>query len=423
MSAPAPTPGRLIVLEGPDGVGKSTVATELARILQAAGRDARIVTASRGASAWARRLNEAIHDRGGTDLPDPLAFQLAAAAAARDGYARQITPLLAAGVDVICDRIHAVSSLIYGRIAGANPDDLEPIVTVTRPPEARWFVLAVPWSVLRDRRPPGDDVWDRRGDDFAALVAGAYDALTMAGSELEDDIRRLTGWGPAVPINAIAAPRDVAAQIARHLEAPAASAPPTPAAAARPFSALVSYGDDDGHFRPLGDPVTGSATTTAEAQRIALDARWDDRLDAAGCPARVAVAWLDTNTREGLDPDAPADEDDAGEGEGEDGALNLCERGNTLLVDEDGNMQAFLRLDGDRYLVVAYRPENYPALYVQTLRTSDDELAARLARDYAGWIATRCHLDGVVGRDGLVLSLPGNDEDWGDGEDEEAIDP
>lgn len=228
--------GRLIVLEGPDGVGKTSVAHRLLTVLltEAAksGRPwPKLVTASDGATEWARKLNGAIHDRDGMisgfdgGPPDALAFQLAAAAAARDGYERRIRPWLDEGRDVICDRIHAVSSVVYGTAALAPEAEtrtflntLMNVIAATDPPEATWFILDAPWSVIKTRKDFGGDVWEARGKDFMAFVAGMYLSLDEDGGDLVEAVRESTGWRDPIRVDADQEINRVAENILSHLK-------------------------------------------------------------------------------------------------------------------------------------------------------------------------------------------------------------
>lgn len=146
---------------------------------------------------------------------------MAAAACARDNLARVIRPGLADGRDYACDRIHAVSSLVYGAASRCDPIALRMLVRATQPPPARWFVLQAPWEAILDRRPPGRDVWDRRGADFAARVCELYRSLDGWDGDLEREIRAVTGWGPPTAIDAAGEdPWPVADAILRALDAP-----------------------------------------------------------------------------------------------------------------------------------------------------------------------------------------------------------
>jgi len=84
--------------------------------------------------------------------------------------------------------------------------------------------------------------------------------------------------------------------------------------------------------------------------------------------------------------------------------LYLCERGNTLLTDYE-NMVAWLDLEGDTRLEVAYNPGNYPALNVQTITITDEDLAKHINENLQYWLVCKCHIDGVnIDANGEVAS-------------------
>ena len=75
--------------------------------------------------------------------------------------------------------------------------------------------------------------------------------------------------------------------------------------------------------------------------------------------------------------------------------LNLCERGNTLLTGDDDQFVAWLTLEGNKRLEVAYTPGNYPALNVRATEIVDEVLAAHIHAHCVGWLARKCNVKGV----------------------------
>jgi hypothetical protein len=76
-----------------------------------------------------------------------------------------------------------------------------------------------------------------------------------------------------------------------------------------------------------------------------------------------------------------------------------CERGNVLLVKfaetsgEGDAVNAWIRLDGDIRLEVAWRSKNYPSLTVQLVRLSDAELFQHLVKAFdANWTIRKLNL-------------------------------
>lgn len=106
-------PGRFIVIDGPSGVGKSTVTTLLAGRLSAAGRD--VLTTSEPSNGPIGELA-----RGGTHDYQGLALACLVAADRYHHLATQVRPALAQGRIVVCDR-YVPSSLVLQHLDGV-PD-------------------------------------------------------------------------------------------------------------------------------------------------------------------------------------------------------------------------------------------------------------------------------------------------------------
>jgi hypothetical protein len=85
-----------------------------------------------------------------------------------------------------------------------------------------------------------------------------------------------------------------------------------------------------------------------------------------------------------------------------DTTLSWCERGNTLLRDGDGQFVAWLRVDGDLRLEIAYSPDNYPKLNAAIRKLSDEQLAVHVNL-LGGWIVDKCNCPGVnINDDGRI---------------------
>lgn len=74
---------------------------------------------------------------------------------------------------------------------------------------------------------------------------------------------------------------------------------------------------------------------------------------------------------------------------------HACERGNTMLSTGEGNMVAWLTIDGDTRLEVSYAPDNYPSLNVRTCTLTDTQLAEHINTKLKGWAANKCNCPGV----------------------------
>jgi dTMP kinase len=174
--------GRLITIEGLDGVGKTTVAMALAGELRA-----------RGVSV------EALREPGGVELSeriralvkdpalavDARAEALLYAAARAQLCAERVGPLLEAGTWVLLDRFVDSSLAYQGAGRGLGVDAVRAInafATGDLQPDRTLLLLAegpVRASRQAGRAEPLDRL-EREDDAFFAAVEGAYDALAAA---------------------------------------------------------------------------------------------------------------------------------------------------------------------------------------------------------------------------------------------------
>jgi dTMP kinase len=106
--------GLFVVVEGPNGVGKTTVCESLTRALVATG-----ATVHATAEPTQTSLGKAIRELD-SSMP-AYALALSCAADRCDHLAREIQPRLAAGASVICDR-YLPSSLVLQRIDGLDTE-------------------------------------------------------------------------------------------------------------------------------------------------------------------------------------------------------------------------------------------------------------------------------------------------------------
>lgn len=106
---------------------------------------------------------------------------------------------------------------------------------------------------------------------------------------------------------------------------------------------------------------------------------------------------------------ATADLREAGEPEFN---IDATERGNILLANDEENwLNAWIRLPGEnRWLQIAYRQENYPALDVSTVTITDEALAAHINKEFnsGGWTARKLNIEGVKVEDNHIV---GDDEE------------
>jgi dTMP kinase len=120
--------GLFVAVEGPNGVGKTTVIAEVAQLLEA--KHGLAVHPTREPSATA--LGEAIRALEGSLPPEALAF--ACAADRLDHVAREIEPALGRGDYVLSDR-YVPSSLVLQRLDGLKRELIWEINKTARVPD------------------------------------------------------------------------------------------------------------------------------------------------------------------------------------------------------------------------------------------------------------------------------------------------
>jgi dTMP kinase len=171
LNGPGRTAGRFIVLEGPDGAGKSVQAARLAEHLTARGH---VVTSTRepGGTRLGEQVRSIVLDPSDVKR-GPIADALLFNAARAQHVIEVIRPALARGEIVVCDR-YATSSLAYqGYGSGVDLDFLGAVHAQTT--GGLWpdlvVLIDVPVEVGLSRRDAG------RSDEMTRFEdAGRHDA-------------------------------------------------------------------------------------------------------------------------------------------------------------------------------------------------------------------------------------------------------
>lgn len=126
--------GQLIVFEGPDGFGKSTLCSLFASSLRKSGIVVEQLSFPGKTDGSLGKIVYEIHHNPTThkinDI-DPAALQLLHLAAHVDNVKRQVKPLLKSGTTVVLDRFWW-SLLVYGKVSGVDLDILKYAVQIER---------------------------------------------------------------------------------------------------------------------------------------------------------------------------------------------------------------------------------------------------------------------------------------------------
>lgn len=197
-----PTTGLFLVLDGPDGAGKSTQVRRLADRIRAAGREVEIVR-DPGGTPVGERIRGLLLDPEVGEL-DPVTEVLLYQAARRRLVLERIRPALDAGKVVVCDRWHTATQAYQGAGSGVDgaivrltskiaTDGLEP---------RRAILLDVDEATAAARMTRPLDRIELRGPEyrlrvrteFRRLFSGAPDRRVRIDASAPEDVVATAVW-------------------------------------------------------------------------------------------------------------------------------------------------------------------------------------------------------------------------------------
>ena len=166
--------GRLVIFEGPDGVGKTTLAKALVEQLTRRGMPCEYFSfPGREPGTLGHLVYEVHHDPGkfGVDHMEPASLQVLHVAAHLDAIGRRILPALEAGRSVILDRFWW-STVVYGIVGGVDRGVLDAMIELEL---NGWGGAKPDVAFLVTRRSPlqkegSDERWRRLRDAYGELA-------------------------------------------------------------------------------------------------------------------------------------------------------------------------------------------------------------------------------------------------------------
>ena len=125
-------PGQLLIFEGPDGTGKTTLSLRLVDWLTSQGHHARYISFPGSIEGSLGELVYNLHhsrERYGLHQITPAAKQLLHVAAHIDALQTTIIPALESGEIVVMDRFWW-STVAYGKVSGMDPESLRLMINL-----------------------------------------------------------------------------------------------------------------------------------------------------------------------------------------------------------------------------------------------------------------------------------------------------
>src|SRR6266403_3350174 len=205
-----PLPGHLIVIEGTDGVGRSTQIELLRPWLELEGWGV-------SNTGWTRSplLSETINEaKAGHELT-VATFSLLYAADFADRLEHQIVPALHAGFIVIADR-YMYTAFARNSVMGADPDWTREVFGMALVPDLVFYLdVDVETLIPRVIMGKGMDYWE--SGMHLALGTDLFDSFERYQSRLIDEYRRLANEFGFVTIDARRPIEEMQAELRQHI--------------------------------------------------------------------------------------------------------------------------------------------------------------------------------------------------------------
>ncbi len=191
--------GKLLIFEGPDGVGKTTISQKIAEYLNTNGETCKLMTFPGKEPGTLGALIYELHHsplKYGVETLTPTSKQVLHIAAHLDAIERCIVPTLATGCHVILDRFWW-STWVYGLTSNVNRHVLENMIDLEK---AHWGDIKPTVAILLRRNSPIDREisladWNKLSYEYDALSAkekSFYPIFTLSNNgKLEEIIRQI----------------------------------------------------------------------------------------------------------------------------------------------------------------------------------------------------------------------------------------
>src|ERR1700686_929815 len=205
-----PLPGHLIVIEGTDGVGRSTQIELLRGWLELEG----YAVSNTG---WTRSplLSETIAEAKAGHQLTPITFSLLYAADFADRLEHEILPALQAGFIVIADR-YMYTAFARNAVMGAEPGWTRDLFGMALVPDLVFYLdIDVETLIPRVIMGKGMDYWE--SGMHLALGSDMFDSFERYQSRLIDEYRRLSGEFGFISVDARLPIEELQTELRKHI--------------------------------------------------------------------------------------------------------------------------------------------------------------------------------------------------------------